>query len=108
MMKPKANIVPLKFKTENVENLKTLGNGNTNPDMRSHKSEVLSDSASSGINSLNRAISMNQDIEEQKHDVFDPHGTVDWGAGDMGGFLTSQMVNAPSLKDQINQNFEHN
>ena len=91
VMKPKANAAPFKFKTEKVENFKAFGDGTTNPDMRSHKSEVLSESASSGINSLNKAISANQDIEDYRHDVFDPSGTVDWGAGEMGGFLTSQI-----------------
>ena len=27
---------------------------------------------------------------DQRHDVFDPNGQVDWGAGEMGGFLTGQ------------------
>ena len=49
-----------------------------------------SESQSSGINSLNKAISMNQDLAEQRHDKFDPHGNVDWGVGDMGGFFAGQ------------------
>ena len=91
IIKPKPSVVNVKFKTEKVENFKTFGDNKVNPDMISHKSEVLSESASSGINSLNKAISLNADIEEQRHDMFDPNGTVDWGAGEMGGFLTSNM-----------------
>ena len=27
---------------------------------------------------------------DQRQDVFDPHGKADWGAGEIGGFLTGQ------------------
>ena len=90
-IQPYFNPANVKFKTEKVDNFKTFGESRIHSDMRSLKSEVLSESHSSGINSLNKAISLNADIDEQRHDMFDPSGTVDWGAGEMGGFLTSNL-----------------
>ena len=44
--------------------------------------------SNSVINKFNISIENQTEMTEQRQDVFDPHGKADWGAGEIGGFLT--------------------
>ena len=74
-------------KAKNNENIQTANMTESIP-----KSDDVKTENSSVIFQFNNSID-NQTISrelEQRHDVFDPNGNADWGAGEMGGFLTGQ------------------
>lgn len=102
-LKPRPDVTKIKFKSDNVDPKNPIdSNSYSNQDLVKSEKSVESESQSSGINSINRAISQNQDLTEQRHDKFDPTGTVDWGIGDMGGFF-AQQINIPGNNSTNNQ-----